>query len=323
MGFLQNINDKMGMTGLKVKNAAPEIMVVGGVIGIIGATVMACRATLKAEEIIDDTKEKLDKIERAYEEYNPDVIDPECDKEPYTEEDKKHDTIKAYAQAGVGFIKTYGPAVALGTASVMCIFGSHKIMRNRNIALAAAYGVLDKGFRKYRERVKEELGDRVDHHFMHGSEDVTIEEKVTDEETGKVKKEKHKGLAIPSTDYEGYNRWFDSSSTQWEPSLEYNLTFLKQAQEYFTLRLQARGYVFLNEVYEYLGLPCTWEGQCVGWIKGYGDDYVSFRFEESTFAGLEDRGTYYVVRKLPNGESVRNADVFLDFNVYGPILELM
>ena len=323
MGLLQNINNRMGMTGLKVKAAAPEILVVGGVIGVIGATVMACRATLKAEEIIDDTKEKLDKIGQAYEEYNPDVIDPECDKEPYTLEDKKRETAITYVQAGVGFARTYGPAIALGAASVFCIFKSHGIMKSRNLALAAAYGVLDRGFKKYRERVKDELGDRVDHHFMYGSEDVTIEEKITDEETGKTKKEKHKALAIPSTDYEMYNRWFDRSSKQWEPELEYNLTFLKKAQEYFTLRLQSRGYVFLNEVYEYLGFPCTWEGQCVGWIKGYGDDYVSFRFEDSAFAGLEDRGTYYVVRKLPDGESVRNADVFLDFNVYGPILELM
>lgn len=322
MGLLQNINDKMGMTGLKVKAAAPEILVVGGVIGVIGATVMACRATLKAEEIIDDTKEKLDKIERAYEEYNPDVIDPECDKEPYTLEDKKRETAITYVQAGVGFAKTYGPAIALGAASVFCIFKSHGIMKSRNLALAAAYGVLDKGFKKYRERVKDELGDRVDHHFMHGSEDITIEEKVTDEETGKTKKEKHKGVSIPS-DYEMYSRWFDKSCTQWEPDLEYNIFTLKRAEEYFNLRLKARGYVFLNEVYEYLGIPCTPEGQCVGWMKGYGDDYIDFRVWDNAFADTEDRGTYYVVRKFPNSDVVRGADVFLDFNVYGPIIENM
>ena len=197
-------------------------------------------------------------------------------------------------------------------------------MRNRNIALAAAYGILERGFNAYRDRVKSELGDNLDSHFLHGVEDTTIETTVVDESTGKEKKKKVKGLAIP-TDYELYGMWFDKSCTKWENNKDYNLLFLKLAEEKFNDLLQTRGYVFLGEVWEELGVTVPREdviiGQSVGWLKGHGDDYVDFRIFNNFRSDLIDEGSYYVVRKMPNDELVYGNDIFLDFNVDGPILE--
>jgi len=309
MGFLDNLGNGFKNLKLSAMKATPEILVVGGIVGVVASTVMACRATLKANEVIEGTKEELQKIETVAEEHP----------EEYTPEVKKKDTAIVYSKAGLEFVKIYGPSVALGVASVGCILWSHKILRNRNIALAAAYGVLDRGYKAYRKRVKEELGDEIDNHFMYGTENETITEEVVDEETGKTKKVKHKAFAIPS-DQEMYGRWFDRTSSKWENNLEYNIMYLKQIEDLFNNRLNAEGFVFLNEVYDALGIERTPEGQCVGWLKnGLGDGYIDFRIW-GVCADVADRGDYYVVRKLPSGENVRGADVFLDFNVDGPIL---
>lgn len=310
LNAVNKVVGKMGKRGLRVRQIAPDIAVFVSVGAIIAGTVMACKATLAAEDIIDNAKKELDDIERSFEE-NP---------EEYPPEDKKKYVTAVYVKAGLGFAKAYGPAVAMVSAGTFGVFKSHKTLKDRNLALAAAYGVLDRSFTSYRDRVKEELGDKLDLHFLHGAEDVTIEEKIVDEETGKEKKHKVKGVAIPS-DASLYGRWFDKSCTQWENNKDYNLLFLKRAEEFFNNRFNARGYVFLNEIYDYLGIPMTPEGQCVGWLKGFGDDYIDFRIWDNMYADVEDRGGYYVVRKLPKDDSVFENDIFLDFNVSGPILE--
>lgn len=301
-----------GAAGLRLRKASPTILIFAGIGGVVTATVMACKATLKAEQILEETQEKFEKIEEVAENH-PDE---------YTSEDKRKDKAATMIQCGLKLVKTYGPSIAIGAASVMAILGSHKIMVGRNVALAAAYGVLDKGFNSYRERVREELGDNLDQHFLHGTEEKVIETKEVDSETGKEKKKKVKGLEIPS-DVSLYGRWFDRTCGRWENNKDHNLMFLKQAEEYFNMRLQAKGFVFLNEVYDYLGIDMTPEGQCVGWLKGHGDDFVDFRIWNNSYADVESRGDYYIVRKMASDNSVYGNDIFLDFNVDGPILEMI
>ncbi|MBQ1412288.1 MAG: hypothetical protein IIY93_03760, partial [Clostridia bacterium] len=48
--------------GFKLRKASPEILIVAGVVGTAAGIVMACKATLKVNDILDDTKEQLDKI---------------------------------------------------------------------------------------------------------------------------------------------------------------------------------------------------------------------------------------------------------------------
>jgi hypothetical protein len=86
--------------------------------------------------------------------------------------------------------------------------------------------------------------------------------------------------------------------------------FLRANQQYFNNLLIVRGHVFLNEVYDQLGLPHTTAGQIVGWRytpDNEGDNYNDFGI-------LRDDET---VRDFING---RNGSILLDFNVDGPIL---
>ena len=91
--------------------------------------------------------------------------------------------------------------------------------------------------------------------------------------------------------------------------------FLKSEQNYANDRLKARGYLFLNEVYERLGIPPTKAGQIVGWVydpnnpNHNGDNYVDF--------GL------YNIHKEKTRDFVNGYEevILLDFNVDGPILD--
>lgn len=109
-----------------------------------------------------------------------------------------------------------------------------------------------------------------------------------------------------------YARFFDENSPNWSKDVEYNLMFLKQQQDYANSRLKAEGFLYLNDVYDMLGIPRTKAGQLVGWIYNTdnptGDNYVDF--------GLHtDMSSEFV-----NGYK---KTVLLDFNVDGNIWDLI
>ena len=153
-----------GRTGLALKAASPEILLYVGIAGSIGATVLACRATLKVEAVLEKHSDQLDKIHTVHEQ----VQNGEIAVEEYSETDYKKDLVLTYAQTAGGFIKLYGPAVTLGVASFACIIGGHRIMKARNVAIMAAYQAVEKGFAAYRRRVVEEFGENKDYQFKHG-----------------------------------------------------------------------------------------------------------------------------------------------------------
>lgn len=77
-----------------------------------------------------------------------------------------------------------------------------------------------------------------------------------------------------------YSRYFDEKCPAWSEDPEYNLLYLKHMEQYANSKLKAQGYLFLNDVYEMLGMLQTNPGQVVGWIYDektpYGDNYVDF-----------------------------------------------
>lgn len=306
LAIMNKASNLMGKTGLKLKKYSPEILVVAGVVGTVASAVMACKATLKVNDILEESKKQIDTIH----ECAADTSLVESGR--YSPEDAKKDLAVVYAQTGFKFVKLYGPSVILGALSITSILASNNILRKRNVALGAAYAALDKGFKDYRSRVVERFGEEVDRQLKYNLKTEKIEEKVTDPETGKEKKVK-KTIEISDGQFVSpYARFFDESSRYFEKNPELNLMFLRAEQNYANDRLRARGYVFLNEIYERLGIPTTKAGQVVGWIydpkNGKGDNYIDF--------GIYDMNREKV-RDFVNGyERV----ILLDFNVDGDIL---
>lgn len=294
-------------TTLQLKKHSPEILVVAGVVGTVASTVMACRATTKVSVILEETKEQIDSIHEvsSNEEY--------ADK--YSEEDAKKDTAIVYAQTAVKLAKLYAPSVILGTLSLGCILSSHNILHKRNVAIAAAYATVDKSFKDYRGRVVERFGETVDHELKHSIKAQKIEEVVVDEETGKEKKTK-KTVDVSGVDgYSDYARFFDDACKGWQKDPEYNLMTLRATQQWANDLLKANGHLFLNEVYDMLGIPRTKAGQVVGWVYNtenpVGDNYVDF-------------GIYNIYREA-NRDFVNGYErsILLDFNVDGNIWDLI
>lgn len=292
----------------KFKKHSPEILIVGGVIGVVGAGVMACKATLKVDEVIEPAKASLEKIHKAAETGKTEAGFI------YDENDVKKDTTIVYAQTGVKLAKLYAPAVIVGGLSITAILAGHNITRKRNIALAAAYTAVDKGFKEYRGRVIERFGEAIDKELKYDIKAKTYDEIVTNEDGTETVVKKTTEVINPYN-YSPYAICFDDGCTGWTKDPEYNKKFLIDQQRYANDLLKIKGKVVLNEVLDMLGAPRTKAGMVVGWIYDEkhptGDNYIDF--------GIFD------IDRPKNRDFVNGYErsIWLDFNVDGNIYDMM
>lgn len=303
--IIENAGRIFNKAVFKAKVYSPEILVVTGTVGIIISGVMACKATMKVDEILEQSKDDIEKIHKCAED--------ESLAEEYTEDDAKKDLTITYVKTGIKLAKLYAPSVALATLSLTGIITSNHILKKRNIALTAAYVTVDNSFKKYRKHVVERFGKEVDKELRYNIKAKQFEETVTDENGNEVKTEKTVNV-VDSLEHSEYAKFFDASSRNWDKNPEYNLMFLRSEQQYANDLLRVRGYVFLNEIYERLDIQPTQAGQVVGWVYDPNDDnrdnYIDF-------------GIYNTYRNGENNRDFVNGYepvILLDFNVDGPIL---
>lgn len=307
--WLQNVNSSVskfaGRTGLKIQKYSPEILMVIGGVGFVGTVILACKETLKADQVLDEHARLMEKIEES----------KEMAAELQEEYDEKKNKTIVYAKTAAGFAKLYAPAVAVGTLSLACILTSNNIMKKRYLGAVAAYNAVSGAFETYRSRVREELGDEKDQQFRYGIKKETIETEVVDDKgKTKIKKEKVEVIDGMPSQYAVYFEEFrpdGGKNYNWDENPEFTLMFLRAQLKIANDILHSKGHLFLNEVYEMLGFPDTQAGAVVGWVDNGEDGYVDF--------GLYD----------PNNESARrfingkDNVVLLDFNVDGVILDLI
>lgn len=319
--IMDNVSRTVHKAGLQLKKHSPEILIVAGVVGTVASAVMACKATTKVEEVLGEKNDKMEVINQSAEVGY--IVNPETGEVvDYTADDHKKDTTIVYTQTGLKLAKLYAPSVALGVISLGCILTSHNIMRKRNIALAAAYATEHLGFKEYRGRVIERFGKELDKELKYNIKAQEVEEVVLDKDgnpavdkNGEVKTKKktiNTANILASSDYA---RFFDEYCEGWTKDAEYNLMFLRQQQNWANEKLKRDGYLFLNDVYQMLGIPKTKAGQVVGWVydesQKYGDGYIDF--------GIYDLYNEQA-RDFVNG---REKSILLDFNVDGNILDMI
>ena len=289
----------------QVKKHSPEILMVAGIAGTVVGTVLACKATTKVSEIIEEKNKAVDDVHTCLE-----------DKEiEYTEEDSKKDLTIIYAQTGVKLFKLYAPAIGVMVLSFASIIAGHKVLKKRNVAIAAAYAAIDKGFKQYRKNVIEEFGEGVDQQMRFGLKSKEVKKKGKDGKTVKETEYYIDPEGNPLDNISEYARFFDAASENFAKDPEYNMMFLRRQQDYANEMLKARGHLFLNEVYDLLDIPRSKAGQVVGWVydkngNTKGDNYVDFGLYRN------DQGT----RRFVNGLEY---NILLDFNVDGVIYDLI
>ncbi len=289
----------------QVKKHSPEILMVAGIAGTVVGTVLACKATTKVSEIIEEKNKAIEDVHTCLE-----------DKEiEYTEEDSKKDLTIIYAQTGVKLFKLYAPAIGVMALSFASIIAGHKVLKKRNVAIAAAYAAIDKGFKQYRKNVIEEFGEGVDQQMRFGLKSKEVKKKGKDGKTVKETEYYIDPEGNPLDNISEYARFFDAASENFAKDPEYNMMFLRRQQDYANEMLKARGHLFLNEVYDLLDIPRSKAGQVVGWVydkngNTKGDNYVDFGLYRN------DQGT----RRFVNGLEY---NILLDFNVDGVIYDLI
>lgn len=284
----------------KLKKAGPTIMIVGAAIGGVTAAVLACKATLKAEEIIAEHNAQIETIHATK-----------------AADDMKKDITATYVHTAVWLAKVYAPAVTLGSLSLACMFGSHHIMSRRNASLTAAYIAIDKAFNEYKGRVTERFGDRVQQELEHSIKAVEVESTAKNEDGTEEVIREYADVARDAND--PYSMIFDESCSLWEKDSMLNAMTIRNVENAANRKLRTNGHLFLNEVIDMLdpyGKGChrTAVGQVAGWIYDPKDE---------TKQNCVSLGTHCYV---PGNEALNdfiNGDersVILHFNCDGPII---
>lgn len=290
------VTSKFGRQLLLLQKNSPQLMFATGVVGVVATTVLACRATLKIDEVLDEDASYKRMMERAVEDE---------EREDYGDKEHKKDLLLLRAKTAGKLIKLYAPAIGVGVVSVGLLTGSHVVLTKRNAGLMAAYSAIDKAFKDYRGRVREELGDDKDREFRYGYEEI---EETVEGKNGTTKIQKRR-VVNPITGKSQYARYFDETNQYWQRRPDYNRLWLKAEQLHANDRLRAQGHLFLNEVYDSMGFERTQEGSVVGWIlNGDGDGYVDF----GVFDNTNDPQAIAFVEG-------REGSVLVDFNVDGVI----
>lgn len=307
MKITENVGKAFYKTKFAVKKHSPEILMIGGAIGVVSSAIMACRATTKLSKVMDEHKRNVEQIHHVAN--NPDALPAN---KTYTKDDAKKDIAITYTQTGLRLVKLYAPSVILGTLSLTCMISSNNILKQRNAGLAAAYAAVDKGFKSYRSNVVERFGEEVDKELKYSIKAKEFETVETDK-NGKEKKVKKTENVSTADGESAFARFFTVGCDNWQKDAEHNLWYLKQQQNYANEKLRAQGYLFLNDVYEMLGIPRSRAGQAVGWIY---DDKNPGKYNNFVDFGI------YNINREPNMDFVNGYEptILLDFNVDGVIL---
>lgn len=262
-----------GGSSLFLKAHAPEIMVGTGVAGFAVTVVSACKATNKARDILEDKDAALCENDECLQEGT-------LTQEEYQENEKhirrstKWMLVKAYTPTATGLI-----------VSVILVLGGYRMINGRLVKTAAAYKILEDGFGRYRENVRDEFGEETDWRMLNGVRPERLEaanaEREANREIEADRKRKKKNHDKRRDSYqEVYSQVFDQYSDRWRRSWTPDQVweYLRQKQREANDMLRIRKHIFLNEVYDLLGLDRTEAGAVVGWIltKNNPDTYVDF-----------------------------------------------
>lgn len=304
-GNLTNSLKQAFATGkLKFEKHSPEIFLAVGIAGTIVGAVVACVATVKAKEVLEETKENLEAVDKATETVML---------EKYSEEDRRKDLVKIYVQTGYNLGRLYLPAVALFGLSIAGILHSHGLMKRRNAELLATCSALTAAFNEYRERVRKELGDNKEDNLYYGLREVTVTE---------GNEENKDALCMVEDPISPYAVYFGPDNACWEKgSLSGNKMFLEAHEKLANNKLCVRkkNFIFLNDVYKMIGFnlakmpkELVEKGQRVGWVydpeRKDLHNYITFNIHRTV---------------MPDGNG-GIAHVFLiDPNVDGVVMDLL
>lgn len=127
-----NLTQIASKTQHYAKKNASTILTCMGALGVVGTTLSAIKATLKAIDVLEDEEEI--KIER------------------------DNQSLTTFEKALV-VTPVYFPTILLGTATITCIFGANILNKKKQATLVSAYAYLNSSFNEYKDKVKVIYGE--------------------------------------------------------------------------------------------------------------------------------------------------------------------
>lgn len=211
---------------LFVKRNASTILTGLGGIGVLATTITAVKATPKALRLIEEA------------------------------EIKKGEKLTKWEKTRVAAV-TYIPTIGIGVATVACIFGAHILNQRQQAALMSAYALLDQSYKDYRRKARELYGEETDQEIMNAiaiekAEDVGVQGSYLGTNCDLSLEENNGEPQVFYDEHSG--RYFESTIEQ-----------VLNAEYHLNRNYILRGYSYLNEFYEFLGIEETDYGSVLGW----------------------------------------------------------
>lgn len=270
-----------------LNNKKPEIFIITGMGILAYGSIQLYRGSIKAKDIIEEAKEKIDIINEV----------GRGDNENYSKEDRGMDLAKTYTKTSIDLVNNIVIPSTVIIGGVFLVLYGNNIQNQRIAALTAAYTSLDATFKKYRKRVEEKYGKEIEKDIYTGRKYDKIKKDGTPKKDTKP---------IYDSEVGAYSVIFEKGNPNWSDNNHALETFLYSTEEYFNDILRVRGILFLGEVYEHLGFTeRTQAGQVVGWLYDKNNKNIDNYVDMNIRGGLD---------RTPDG------GVILDFNVDGVIL---
>lgn len=250
----------------KVEKHSPELLVGAGIVLGIAAGVTACIATANAGETLDEIHEEIEEAKEA------------------PEETRDKEVAKAYTHGAMKIVGLYWKPTALGVLSIASILTGHNILRKRHIALAAAYGSLEKAYEKLYSRVEDEFSKVAADRFANGV-------RVIDDPRVDEKGKKRKGeidIIDPDKVLSPYTYIFGPECATWTENMDYNIMFLQGCQKFANDMLVRRGKLVMSDMFNEFHLD-EWldkNAYVTGWVlpNSYYHDtcapYINFNISQ-------------------------------------------
>ena len=298
------LKNLMSAIKFNFNNKKPEIYLGAGLVFGAGCVVATFIAARKMDPVVEKSKKRIEEAKKPVEQPN------EKGEDDATKNGKA--LVKAYAVSALDFGKLFGPAVAFGGMSVVCLLSSHNAMGKKLKGMLAAYGTLDAAFRRYRAQISEEFGADTDRRVLFGGVEEKVKETIIDENGKKKSTVTSKIRYDKDQPFNGYIRLFDDGCDGWNPDPGYSLSFLRAQQAIADDMLHSRGYLYLSEVFEMLGFKETAASRVTGWVMDP-DDTLS---DHHVLFGLDSNDP--MTQAFLRGDETA---VWLEFNVDGPIID--
>lgn len=241
------MNDLYSRSAQFLKRKSPTILTCVGAAGVVVTSISTAKAATKASKLLDLAKEE------------------------------KGEELTKLEKVNVA-LPVYIPTILFGAATITCIFGANILNQKRQATLISAYGLLDRSYKEYKEKVDELYGEGTDEEVEEG-----------------IANDKFNEFDIKPRD--GKQLFYDVFSRRYFESTMEELLIAEREVN----RIMHTGWaVGVNEFYELLGLPGIVEYSELGWStsmmeEAYWHAWIEFDHRHVT---MED-GTECCIVNMP------------------------